>query len=81
MEDGARWVGWLEEGWRDRGGGAGLTRVSVEGWWLSVLSRSPEKKRKKKKKQQQEARTPQTLLNYRAETQQREERKVDKKRQ
>lgn len=49
MEDGARWVGWLEEGWRDRGGGAGLTGVSVEGWWLSVLSRSPEKKRKKKK--------------------------------
>lgn len=41
----------------------------------------PRKEKKKKKKQQQEARTPQTLLNYRAETQQREERKVDKKRQ
>lgn len=76
--DGARWVGWLEEGWRDRGGGAGLVGLSVEGWWLSVLSRSPEKKRKKRK-QQQEARNPQTLLNYRAEAQQREERKDDKK--
>lgn len=49
------------------GGGAGLVGLSVEGWWLSVMwSRSPEKRNK-----QQEARTGQTLLNYRAETQQR----------
>lgn len=75
--DGARWVGWWEEGWRDRGGGAGLVGLSVDGRWLSVLSRSPEKE-KKKKRQQQQARTPQTLLNYRAETQQREERKDDR---
>lgn len=40
--------GWDEEGWRDRGGGAGLLGLSVGEWWLSVLSRSPEKKKKKK---------------------------------
>lgn len=47
--------------------GGGLVGLSVEGWRLSVMwSRSPEKRNK-----QQEARTGQTLLNYRAETQQR----------
>lgn len=45
-----------------RGGGAGLVGLSVEGWRLSVMwSCSPEKE--KKNEQQQEARTGQTLLN------------------
>lgn len=46
-----------------RGGGAGLVGLSVEGWRLSVMwSCSPEKKNKINE-QQQEARTGQTLLN------------------
>lgn len=47
--DGASWVGWLKEGWRDRGGGAGLVGLRVEGWWLAALPRSPKRKRKEKR--------------------------------
>lgn len=68
---GAWWVGWCwKEGWKDGKTEERAGRVEGvwrDGWISMTWSRNPEKKRNKQK---QEARTRQTLLNYRAETQQ-----------